>query len=439
MHRDFTSALFNRLVEVFPPDRAYTPEDIDEAPMPQPVRHFLEHAVRHRAEVESRQVLKLRSEWFAMDHPDVREAQRALASALAAHPRAPADDWPALLRHAVQLVVGYLASPVQTLVEFTFESHEEPLPVQTVYQRMAYFAPYGYLREVVRAYAGQRDVQEFERERFQKLLEHSDRQFTRDYKAGDWLRLLAPLYELSRRTPVYREIGAPVDLLIGFFGEKGLEGAVRRLQNAREEQRLVAVSESQLPELLAAPEPITGVQPAPEAEKPAAKPQPAGEAATAVKQSGVVKQSGAEEAKPIPLWQQFQRPASGARVEPIRSDAPTRRAVVATAPGAPPRGIPLWMRFRSTEEPNPTDTSLDVLERAVLGNLPAGQRDRYVTQLFSGSREEYERVLRSIGEAGSWVQASQIIGQEVFRKHQVDIYSEPAIRFTETIEARFKG
>lgn len=115
---------------------------------------------------------------------------------------------------------------------------------------------------------------------------------------------------------------------------------------------------------------------------------------------------------------------------------------------------PLWKRFAQTDEEGtlpsppaapdseavaddaPTDTPLHDLERRVLGDGPDERRAWFVAELFSGSPGEYHRTLASLGAARSWTEATEIIAREVFRKHRVNIYSEPAVAFTDAVEAR---
>lgn len=73
----------------------------------------------------------------------------------------------------------------------------------------------------------------------------------------------------------------------------------------------------------------------------------------------------------------------------------------------------------------------------MLGATGLQSRDLFVKHLFGQSTEEYERVLQRLWTAENWAEASQIIADEVFRKHKVNIYSEPAVLFTDATQARF--
>lgn len=84
-------------------------------------------------------------------------------------------------------------------------------------------------------------------------------------------------------------------------------------------------------------------------------------------------------------------------------------------------------------------SGLSELEVAVLGQRGTRNRDLFVKHLFSGSTDAYEDTLRKLNVAENWSEASQIIAREVFIKHQVNIYSEPAVAFTDAAEAKFRS
>ncbi len=69
-------------------------------------------------------------------------------------------------------------------------------------------------------------------------------------------------------------------------------------------------------------------------------------------------------------------------------------------------------------------------------NLP--KRDLYVQKLFQGDEDAYRRVLERLRTTERWSEASQIIARDAFRAHQVNIYSDAAVHFTNAVEASFK-
>ena len=90
-------------------------------------------------------------------------------------------------------------------------------------------------------------------------------------------------------------------------------------------------------------------------------------------------------------------------------------------------------------EAEPDGDALSRLEATVLGDVHPERRAWYVENLFRGDDGDYGRVLGKLAEAASWPEATQIIGRDVFRRHRINIYSEPAIAFTDAAETRFSG
>ena len=279
----------------------------------------------------------------------------------------------------------------------------------------------------MRLYVEQKQVREMDRAQFAELLQTIDRKITRDYDAAAWLRLLAPLFDLVRRAGAGP--GVPVPLLQVFFEEKQADEAEQRLRMMQQHRGVETLDEADLRRLLEAVDEPAPVQ---QAAQPAVA-SPRGAAAS-------------DEAEgPVPRWKQYQQDQPRPLVQPPRPQRGLTRAADETPSSvAPHEAQPRWMQFRAEAEPEtPAPASpyapmdLAAVERAVLGAGGARNRDVFVNNLFAHSIDDYERVLRHLRNASTWAEASQIIAEEVFRRHQVNIYSDPAILFTDTVEAGF--
>ena len=140
--------------------------------------------------------------------------------------------------------------------------------------------------------------------------------------------------------------------------------------------------------------------------------------------------------EPKPLWQRFQRATADAPAEGPPADNTSDR--------------PRWQQFAPTGGDTSRAASaqrdaeivrtepIDPLERRLLGEKASKHRDFFVETLFQGSPQRYHAVLQRLDAADSWAEASQIIASDVFRAHSVNIYSDPAVLFTDLIEARFR-
>jgi len=423
--------LFQHLIAAFPPDRPYTRADFEREPMPALMAYFLAQTLQRRFDLEVEQLRAVRSNWFDYDHPEVQETHKVLIVALLQHARIPREEWTRTLEQTVQRVMAYLVRPVPTLVGFIFNEASEPLPAHVIYRRLGYFAAYPYLRTAVEAYFERKDETEIDRSRFSRLLQRVDRQIHAGYTAGQWLQLMAPLFEIAAYLTPSGNL--PASVLRTFFEEKEAASALYQIDEAVA-RGVKGFSEETLRELFdyipssaagaeadlfdpAMPESIPNASPisaSPVSSLPGS-PAPVPEVPIAEPPN-----SGEEDAS-VPLWKRYMNDAPA----PLSHDVQTQDE---------PETRPLWMQYHSgTEAPTSDLTSLEV---SILGDQT--NRDRFVQNLFSGSAEEYERVLRRLHTAPTWTQASQIIAQDVFKTHQVNIYSPPAIAFTNAVEARYR-
>ena len=518
MPHPLADVLFDHLIEVFSPDQAYGLAAFKREEMPPPIAHFLSVALQHGLGVEADAFLEVRSSWFDYEHPDVQEAFDLFIGVLGDHALVPASAWAETLAQAVAEVADYLVQPVDTLVGFIF-GQQEALPAYTVFSRFEYFAPYNYLHDVASTYAQEKELDKIDRAHFRALLEKVDRQMTEDLDAAGWLDLLEPLYGFAERAA--NRTGVPLPLLYTFFGAKGAEQVLARLETKRDTSEADVLSRGELQRLLeeALPSSVSRssapVAPAPETARGADQPVPLWmqfqrqehqrrEAVASPPPPPPPPPTAPEEStSPVPLWMRFQQqsgqngpppqpppppspqapaprpdsgppryatftqpptpapPVSAPPPSPPPSPEPPSRPTSAPAPSSPPPSAPAPAppeeaplakappakapsplpppdppRVATPPPPEPED-ELTALERIVLGAFEQEQREQYIERLFGGSHEAYEETLRQLEAAPSWQQASSIIAQEVFRKHQVNIYSRLAVIFTNAVEARF--
>ena len=549
MPSPFAEALAERLLDRYPPDRAYDRATLDETSsgkkgLPRTVRHFLKRMMARRVEIEREHLRVLQQPWLDYEHEEVRQAEEALLAAVRRHVRIPAAAWERVLRHACERVATYLVRPVPALEDFVFGTgapdspadsagdEEEPdtLSADVVLRRLGYFAAYPYLREATSAYVEQRDVSAFQRPHLVALLRRVDEKMCADHDTEGWLRLLQPLFALAQ-TAYPNHDGVPVALLEEFFQEKKADLPLQHLRAARREHDIKVLSPSALAEVIAPVSSEPDVQESPSGsssseelaspEEPAsssgrtASPEEAGSASreesspeartpdatpsnatpsaperasrqgtpaapddrpTASSAPGSTdaddhETSSEEDDQALPLWKRFLG-VSAPEEKPEAGAAPPSRASVEEENEPRPR----WQQFSvvSEEEPRghterpdaagssssnttsktngaassqapsaPPETkasekrALRPLEEEVLGHA-ADNRTLFVRELFGGSREDYEQVLRRLRDVEDWQTATQIIARDVFRTHQVNIYSDPARSFTNAVEAQFR-
>lgn len=425
------------LAELLPEGRPYGPSDLadrsDELPASIAqylIRELQARALDHVHRIES-------DPWIDGQAANVRSALGDLESALETAVRFPEDRWGEHRDRAVDRVVAFLRTPVRTLVEFVFRE-TDTLSVEVVLRRMSFFRPYGYLGEVFRAYLERKSIKIVDRERYEQVLRRIDREMVGDYDAEEWTNLFQPVFEVSR------PLADPDEAV------RVPRATIREAAESRRFTQLVEMLDAGPEASLTRAALRETVEGALERRDRPAGPAEEREAETPPEEIA------SERSGPTPRWKQFQgdRPTGNDRPETEEEVRAQRPRPASTEEES---DAPLWKKFqprsgsgRRNEEtssaprtPEPengsrTRESVRELERAVVGEIPNDQRKRFITKLFGGSAERYERTLREIDQIGSWEQASNVIAEKVFIPHQVNIYSEPAVTFTDLVEARYR-
>ena len=404
--------LFDQLIEAFPPDRSYSTQDFNADPMPDSVSDYLKHEMRMRLTQAVPHVGS--AHWVEANHADVRRARSSYLEALGARQRIPADQWSAELRKACEAAVRFLVWPSSTLADTVFDKLDGEADSTDIFAHLGYFTAYPYFQEVIEAYFEQKSVSRIDRDRFEGLVNRIDRQMTSDYGAAEWRKLLRPLLSVLASVGYDQEV--PTDVLSAFLLEKGADEHAARLKRRHGSDGFVAIDELEDVFREKVEEGAATSRRMPEREP-------------------VEMPSREQEHGSMPIWKQYEQ--GGSDDEPVVEPSARNGA----------SSEPLWKQFRKTPESSAktseastgADSPLADLERTVLGARGARNRDLFVRHLFSGNRDEYESTLRKLQGVGSWSEASKVIAQEVFLRHQVNIYSDPAVAFTDAAESKYRS
>ena len=374
------------------------------------------------------------SPWFDAYHPEVRRAQELFSDALARRGQFPAEEWVPALERSVRNVVSYHVRPARTLLEFLYAKETDVYTPAGLKRKTAFFSPYPYLPERLDELEDERQIDAINRVSAAELLREIDEHILSERDIEAWMRWLTPLSELVAAAGEDR--GVPTELIVAFFRDKRAKHLEDAFERLLEDEGISFIEGEELASLIhreMEPErdedeesPAVSVL----SEENAVEPPPAPEPAPA------------RDEGPVPLWKQFQHYPSTGRSSPAPAERPDPKPVEAPSPDA----RPLWTRFArgrsrtggeatSHEKPG----NLRDLEEAVLGEGGWEKRSYYIRTLFGGSQADYQAVLEKLSRARSWSEASRIIAEEVFRRNRVNIYSDPAVSFTDAVEARFES
>ncbi|NQV73394.1 hypothetical protein HQ496_09735 [bacterium] len=430
MREQILQSIESRILTTFPAGESYSRANISESNIPKSIKHFLLNALQRRSELEASELLKVRSEWFDADNLEYQKVLRQAVLTLGKASCFPSPEWPKAVRQAVEHVVDYLVSPIETLSRFVFASDSDSISSADLQRKVGYFVDYGYLTLGVDAFIERKKSQRINKDDFRSALSHLDHQFNAQNDTKAWVKLLEPLVQVvGMATP-----GIPVQMAAQFFIDKGKPSISKELELAARSKQASFVSPSSLAALLdsialaaAPPKSAPAAAPAPPISPP---PRPSGPAETVT-----TKATPAEAAQPdtpLPLWKKFQKAGN----LPAESDS--------SAPE------PLWKTYSRQNEEAKVLNQLQV-DQAIPVSRPLpdpvglvlgasiNRKADFVRKLFNNDESAFDEVIRALAVAPDWSTASEIIAQRVFRPFKVDIYSPVAVEFTNAVESRYAG
>ena len=429
MRDQILQSIESRILTTFPAGVSYSRVDISESNIPKSIKHFLLNALQRRSEIEASELLKVRSEWFDADNLEYQKVLRQAVLTLGKASCFPSSEWPKAVRQAVEHVVDYLVSPIETLSHFVFASDSDSISSADLQRKVGYFVDYSYLNLGVDAFIERKKSQRIFRDDFRSALSHLDHQFNAQNDTKAWVKLLEPLVQVvGMATP-----GIPVQMAAQFFNDKGKPAISKELERAARSKQAAFVSPSSLAALLdsvaaveAAPKPEPKSEPTPQAPPPA---PPSPERAAAAKPTPT---EAPQPDTPLPLWKKFQKAGD----IPAEDDS--------SAPE------PLWKTYSRQNEEAKVLNQLQV-DKAIPVSKPlpdpiglvlgasTNRKADFVRKLFNSDEQAFDQVIRALAVAPDWSTASEIIAQRVFRPFKVDIYSPIAVEFTNAVESRYAG
>lgn len=477
MLQETSDALFRQLRQTHPPDQAYSPDAFSTELMPSGIANFLRNTLNHRVLFER---ASLQSAWF--DFEDERLS--GFWNALAETARIPASEWERSLENATGIVLSYLVRPTHTLAGFIFGKENDPLGQDVVRRRMAYFEAYPYFADILGTHLERKSVENLNKDRFLDLVTQIDRRMTEGYDTDQWIALLNPLYDFFRIICEEADPTVPTGLLAVFFQDKGESKKYRRLVHTEQVHGLRQLTQDGLAEQLNAPEEpnaLTRMSPASvvlnansEAEMLATA-EPIPQKAPIEAESAEFRPAQEEEvlltpsietpvANILPLsgdqspLVRFTPPPAPTivdealddeRLEDLKLEAPTEgeHTQDEIQEAISPQPLPLWKQFNSVPpserapivqtEQTQLQQTITQLEPLVMGFLSPERRTWFLRTLFNNSQGFYLEILTALQQCKSWDEASEVIALQLFLKNDLDIYSEPAVVFTDTVEKRF--
>ena len=124
-------------------------------------------------------------------------------------------------------------------------------------------------------------------------------------------------------------------------------------------------------------------------------------------------------------------------VETVHRASQPDKGTAANEVQTPEAPKPLWKKMQEDQGLSISTVTLYALEQQLFGQPLGSERKGFVDALFKGNTQAFARVLKQLAAVDTWEEASRIIRNDVFLPHHVDIYSGPAVSFTNRVEAYY--
>lgn len=129
----------------------------------------------------------------------------------------------------------------------------------------------------------------------------------------------------------------------------------------------------------------------------------------------------AEEDEEIPMWKRFLSPEERAEIEAREEEERLDEGEYTDGHRADPQ-----------RDPDSPGRETELLQKLFKDN-----RSNFISEIFRGSEQAYNKTVAAIVRKEDWKSASEYINREVFRKNSVDMYSEAAVDFTDRLHTYF--
>jgi len=434
----------------------YRPSQIQDAGVPAFVVERI-NVELYRNLAES--ILPPKTDWANMQSERVEKSWNAFVEAIRAEARLPQSFAQSVFETATEDIMDMLIRPRQAIPDVLYSVDEE-LDMETLIERSRSVVVYRYLVKVLPRYMEKKELETLNKDRCRMVITQVDEKVTANYTPLNWAHLLNPLFELM-------DGDVDSELLRLFFKDKELP-AVANMFDRQDGD----VTVQEVIELLSSPvletnddqrkddSPSESVEderpeqreksfsPFEDSSQKSEKFDPFKAAPQDSKTTQEVNdnknketdETRSEDEKDEELNKQFD--VSGE--DKIKADDESM-AEQNEATDEDEEDIPMWKQFAEEsedEEEEPlidlTDTEEDVEQRRrEIDEHLAHNQDYFVDELFGGDEMAYSNALAELAEYKSWRKASKYVEEEIFKRNLIEIFSEPAVDFTDSLQAYF--
>ncbi|MEX0928297.1 MAG: hypothetical protein WD266_11285 [Balneolales bacterium] len=421
---------------------------------------YLVHYIRIRLEENLQNAMNPEHvEWVDSGNEVVNQAWQAYFLQIRPAVQLPYSQARPVIRQVVADVLPLLAAPRSSLAGFLF-SGDETLAYDEIIRRCEQIPFYRHFGTALPRFMEKKKMTEISREQCAHFIASLDEKLVSRYSPVNWEKLLDPWFRLMGS-------GIPPSLLERFFEDKNemeVAGAFGRVSSPLSKKEIIEIITQRTPAIAS-----------PSAGRPGSKTR---EDISEETIAGAVKDTQHVEENSIvgrALRDNLEEGSTLASNNQNSEDAETRFNALFSRFQKPDddeiksddrEALPMWRRFvpdddpdagedtreeepdppyepeaGTTEEPEPDQA---VPEPPVRKSEPGdifthidNDKDYFVENLFGGDEEVFHDVLEELGSCKKWKDAAAYLTENVFRRNFIDIYSEPAVDFTDRLQEYF--
>ncbi|MGM0586999.1 MAG: hypothetical protein ACQETE_01165 [Bacteroidota bacterium] len=485
----FIQELTDRLLDKLPDEAEYyQPTTLAASGIP----HFIIDRIRQELKRNlAESIILPDTDWANMQSKAVQTAWKQFVQAIRDEARLPASFARTVMETAVADVLELLVLPRASVVDYLYGA-DKSLDLETLYERCSGLMVYRHFAAVLPRYMERKQLEALDKERAQLVIQKVDEKLTARYSALNWAQMLEPLFELfegqvdpellrqffldrdmpnvaeafDRKDKTIRkadviELLSDPEVLLHDEQEAMREASVTSAESAKRQSTASSQTETEPTQQQESEDSETAAE---DSESPTSDhvsspiepdQQTAGRSSLALE----VEQTEEEDAEDVPIWKQFAGDETEEEPEE-EEDASDTLAAQFVAPDqekAEKSGNEQSESTHTNEHGEKVDEDgfIDepIIDLTQADEEPSGDsnkqrlkeihshlednRDYFVNELFDGDEVAFDETLEEIVQFKSWRAASKFINSEVFRRNLIDLYSEPAVDFTDRLHTYF--
>lgn len=391
------------------------------------------------------------NEWIKPNSEKVKRAWSQFKESITTEVSLPSDKAAPIFEHCVEELVNTLVEPRKYVPKILF-GDQNSLTSDEVEANARRLVVYEHFPNALIRYMFKRNFDTIGIEKGTVVISQIDDKLTENYTPLNWVQLLEPWFTLMNN-----EIDS--QLLSRFFREKNRTGWGNRFQKVNK-----SIKRNEIIDILSEPESASDAETAqttpetvntvsekttvwPEEEKPVKKQKPVKKEEELADNPGP---SGKVNASPkidkqadqseVPIWKQYTEEDSDdeSLIGQFYKDNQKNPEITLADELAPKEKEKQKIDFTDYSDEEDEEDLEDAGED--LKNLfkyVNDQSDYFVHELFGGDDNTFMQALDDIASFENWNKASKYITNEIFRRNMIDIYSEPALDFTDTLQNYF--